>query len=119
MTRRSDCKREPIPNRGRSGFQRRIRPVRLSSSGNRRHRPERTDEAIVKAKEWTAFGLLGLIWGSSFLWIRIAVQDIGPFTLVALRLLFGLLGLLAVMAYKKQPIPRDRRTLRSLAIMGI
>ena len=73
----------------------------------------------MKAKEWTAFGLLGLIWGSSFLWIRIAVQDIGPFTLVALRLLFGLLGLLAVMAYKKQPIPRDRRTLRSLAIMGI
>ena len=73
----------------------------------------------LKAKEWTAFGLLGLIWGSSFLWIRIAVQDIGPFTLVALRLLFGLLGLLAVMAYKKQPIPRDRRTLRSLAIMGI
>ena len=73
----------------------------------------------MKAKEWTAFGLLGLIWGSSFLWIRIAVQDIGPFTLVALRLLFGLLGLLAVMAYKKQPFPRDRRTLRSLAIMGI
>jgi drug/metabolite transporter (DMT)-like permease len=73
----------------------------------------------MKAREWTVFVLLGLIWGSSFLWIRIAVQDIGPFTLVALRLLFGVLGLVAVMAYKKQPVPRDKKTLLSLAIMGV
>lgn len=73
----------------------------------------------VKAKEWTAFGLLGLIWGSSFLWIRIAVQDIGPFTLVTLRILFGLIGLLAVMFFKKQPFPRDKRILLSLFIMGV
>jgi len=73
----------------------------------------------MKAKEWTVFVLLGLIWGSSFLWIRIAVQDTGPFTLVALRLLFGLFGLLAVMKYKKLPFPRDKRTLLSLAIMGV
>src|SRR3970040_1164263 len=73
----------------------------------------------MKAKEWTVFVWLGLIWGSSFLWIRIAVQDTGPFTLVALRLLFGLFGLLAVMKYKKLPFPRDKRTLLSLAIMGV
>ncbi len=73
----------------------------------------------MKAREWTVFVLLGLIWGSSFLWIRIAVQDTGPFTLVAFRLLFGLLGLLAVMKYKKQPFPRDKRILLSLAIMGV
>lgn len=73
----------------------------------------------MKIKEWVVFITLGLIWGSSFLWIRIAVQDTGPFTLVAIRLLFGLLGLLAVMAYKRPPFPRDKRILLSLAIMGI
>src|SRR5512139_3393120 len=73
----------------------------------------------MKAREWSIFVLLGLIWGSSFLWIRIAVQDTGPFTLVALRLLFGLIGLFAIMVYKKQPFPRDRRLILLLAFMGL
>ncbi|MDQ7844187.1 MAG: DMT family transporter [Armatimonadota bacterium] len=34
--------------------------------------------------------------GGSFLWIKIAVADIGPATLAAIRLLFGLIGLLVV-----------------------
>ena len=46
----------------------------------------------MKLKDWGAFALLALAWGSSFLWIKIAVQEIGPITLVAYRLLFGLLG---------------------------
>ena len=60
----------------------------------------------MKLKEWGAFTLLGLIWGSSFLWIKIAVQEIGPFALVAFRLLFGLLGFVVVMRLQKQPLPR-------------
>src|SRR3989304_5187687 len=37
----------------------------------------------MKARDWVLFWSLGLIWGSSFLWIKIAVQEIGPFTLVS------------------------------------
>ncbi len=70
-------------------------------------------------KEWGAFGLLGLIWGSSFLWIKIGVAEIGPFMLVALRLLFGLLGMLVVVAVTRQPFPRDRRTLLGFVFMGL
>lgn len=73
----------------------------------------------MKVKEWSAFALLGLIWGSSFLWIKIAVQDTGPFTLVAFRLLFGLLGLVVIMLVSKQAIPRDRRTLLAFFFMGV
>ncbi len=51
----------------------------------------------MKLKEWAAFGLLGMIWGSSFLWIKIGVENIKPFVLVTLRVSFGLLGLLLVM----------------------
>lgn len=73
----------------------------------------------MKLKEWGAFWLLGLIWGASFLWIKIAVEEIGPFTLVAFRLLFGLVGLLVVMRLIRQSLPRDRRTLLAYLFMGV
>ncbi|MCI0398816.1 MAG: DMT family transporter [Chloroflexi bacterium] len=73
----------------------------------------------MKLKEWGAFWLLGLIWGSSFLWIKIAVAELGPFTLVAFRLLFGLAGLVAVLRWRPQPFPRDRHTLLAYLFMGV
>jgi drug/metabolite transporter (DMT)-like permease len=73
----------------------------------------------MKLKEWGAFVLLGLIWGSSFLWIKIGVQEIGPLTLVAFRLLFGLVGLLAVVGVKAQPFPRKRKVLLAFLFMGV
>jgi drug/metabolite transporter (DMT)-like permease len=59
----------------------------------------------LSGKEWIKFTALGLIWGSSFLWIKIAVQEIGPFTLVTFRVLFALLGILAVVAYRRTGLP--------------
>jgi drug/metabolite transporter (DMT)-like permease len=73
----------------------------------------------MKLKGWSAFTLLGLVWGSSFLWIKIALREIGPFTLVAFRLLFGLVGLLAIMRLRRQAFPRDRRTLLAFVFLGI
>jgi drug/metabolite transporter (DMT)-like permease len=73
----------------------------------------------MKLKEWGAFWLLGLVWGSSFLWIKIALREIGPFTLVAFRLLFGLIGLGIVMRVQHQSLPRDRRMLLSYSFMGV
>jgi drug/metabolite transporter (DMT)-like permease len=72
----------------------------------------------MKLKEWGAFAVLGLVWGSSFLWIKIAVQEIGPFMLVALRLLLGLAGLLVVMRLQGQSFPRERRVLFAYLFMG-
>jgi drug/metabolite transporter (DMT)-like permease len=76
-------------------------------------------EIPVKLKEWGAFALLGTIWGTSFLWIKIAVQDIGPFTLVAFRILFGLLGLLVVMRWQRQSFPRDRQIILAYLILSV
>jgi drug/metabolite transporter (DMT)-like permease len=73
----------------------------------------------MKLKEWGIFGLLGLIWGSSFLWIKIAVAEIGPFVLVSFRLLFGLIGLLAIMFFTKRSFARDRGTWIRFIIMAI
>jgi drug/metabolite transporter (DMT)-like permease len=73
----------------------------------------------MKMREWLMFGALGLIWGSSFLWIKVAVGEIGPFTLVGWRLLFGLAALAIVVAWRRPALPRDRRTLGVLALLGI
>jgi len=47
----------------------------------------------MKTKDWLLFIFVGLIWGTSFLWIKIAVQEISPFVLVGFRTLFAALGL--------------------------
>jgi len=74
---------------------------------------------VNRWKDWAAFWLLGLIWGSSFLWIRIAVQEIGPFMLVALRVLIGALGLALVAAVARPALPRTARTYVAMAVLGL
>jgi drug/metabolite transporter (DMT)-like permease len=44
----------------------------------------------MNAKQWSIFITLACLWGSSFLWIKIAVQESSPLTVVTLRLLMGL-----------------------------
>ena len=57
----------------------------------------------MKTKHWIVFIALGIIWSSSFLWIKIAVQEMDPITLVAYRVLFGLLfGLIVVFIQRPQ-----------------
>jgi drug/metabolite transporter (DMT)-like permease len=59
----------------------------------------------LSRKNWIIFILLGSIWGSSFLWIKVAVQEIGPVTLVAFRTSFALLGLGILMLVRKEAFP--------------
>ncbi len=73
----------------------------------------------MKLKECSAFWLLGLVWGSSFLWIKIAVEQMGPLAVAAFRQSFGLLGLLAVMAVQRQRFPRGRDVLLSYMTLGV
>lgn len=72
----------------------------------------------MKTKDWLAFICLGSIWGSSFLWIKIAVTETGPLLLVAFRLLFGLLALILVAWIVKPAWPRDWRVWLALFILG-
>ena len=73
----------------------------------------------MKAKDWLAFVTLSLAWGSSFFWIKIAVTEIGPFLLVALRILFGILGLGVVVLLRRPTWPSDRRAYWALLILGL
>lgn len=70
-------------------------------------------------KVWAAFLLLALTWGSSFLFIKIALRTLQPFTLVALRLAVGWLGLLVIMWVRGIGLPRGRTLWGHLLVMGM
>jgi drug/metabolite transporter (DMT)-like permease len=73
----------------------------------------------VKLKHWLVFILLGAIWSSSFMWIKIAVQEIGPITLVAFRVLFGLLFGIVVIRIQRVAWPRTLQEWVPLLVLGI
>lgn len=70
-------------------------------------------------KNWAMFGTVGLIWGSSFLLIKIGVSQLNPLALVSGRTLVASLGFAAMIFLLRKPFPRDRKTLGSLILVGI
>lgn len=73
----------------------------------------------MKTKHWIVFITLGLIWSSSFLWIKIALKEMGPLTLVAYRVIFGLLFGVVVMALQRVSLPRTLKEWTPLLIVGL
>ncbi|MCC7448957.1 MAG: EamA family transporter [Anaerolineae bacterium] len=68
---------------------------------------------------WALFAALGVIWGSSFLLIKIGIHELDTLSLVSVRLgIAGLAFALSLLLMRK-PIPRDRKTLVSLVVVGI
>jgi len=68
---------------------------------------------------WFLFLALGFMWGSSYLFIKIGVDaGLPTFTLIALRLFFGLLVIGTVVALAREPLPRSRRTYGHLFVMA-
>jgi drug/metabolite transporter (DMT)-like permease len=76
-------------------------------------------ECDVKLKHWLVFLLLGAIWSSSFMWIKIAVQEVGPITLVAFRVLFGLSFGVIVIYLQRVQWPRTLNQWTPLLVLGI
>ena len=72
----------------------------------------------MKFKHWIVFILLGLLWSTSFVWIKIGVQEIGPMALVAFRVLFGAITVIVIALYQRGKWPRDGKTWRDFAILG-
>jgi drug/metabolite transporter (DMT)-like permease len=69
--------------------------------------------------DWLVFLALGLMWGSSYLFIKIGVETLEPFTLIAARLGIGLLVLATVVAFAREPLPREPRTYFHLIVLSV
>ncbi len=63
--------------------------------------------------------LLASLWGFSFLFIKIAVVEIPPITLVTLRIGLSALLLVSVLKFKKIPFPREAKLWKQCFFMGI
>jgi drug/metabolite transporter (DMT)-like permease len=78
----------------------------------------RPDKAAPRA--WLpGFVLLGVIWGSSFLFIKVGVAELHPLYVTLGRVLAGVLALLAVLAATRDRLPRDLRLWAHLTVTGI
>jgi len=73
-------------------------------------RPTRTDFLLLL--------LLGIMWGTSYAFIKLGIETLPTFTLIATRLAIGL-GLLAtVVLVAREPLPRSPRIYLHLAVMA-
>lgn len=68
---------------------------------------------------WAAFLLLALAWGTSFMFIKIAVQSLQPMTVVAFRLLIGWLGLYLIVRVRGIKLPTSRRVWSHIVVIGV
>ncbi len=73
----------------------------------------------MTAREWGLLALLSILWGGSFFFIGVAVRELPPLTLVALRV-----GLAAAILWTLAPIlgvkpPQSARAAAALAVMGL
>ena len=71
----------------------------------------------MSAKNWLKFILLGALWGTSFMWIKIALREVGPFTLVTFRTFFASMGLVVALLLSKNRL--HKRNLPVLLLLGL
>ena len=72
------------------------------------------------AKDWVLFVALGFFWGSSYLFIKIGVEaGLQPFSLVTMRLAFGLLLIGSVVLVARERLPRQPVTYAHLFVIGL
>ena len=68
--------------------------------------------------EYALLALLALLWGSSYLFIKIAVAEIPPISLIALRVVIAGAFLLVVMQWRSEKLPRGSRTWGQLLVQS-
>ncbi len=79
-----------------------------------------TDPARSNRLLWLLFIALGFMWGSSYLFIKIGVEEgLPPLTLVASRLFFGFLVIVTVVGLAREPLPRSARQYGHLVVMSV
>ncbi|CAN5175795.1 DMT family transporter [soil metagenome] len=71
----------------------------------------------MSARQLGALVLLGALWGVSYMFIRVAVPELGPFVLMGCRVALAVLALTLYAAAVRQ-LPKFRGRLRQFLILG-
>ncbi|MET7795199.1 DMT family transporter [Streptomyces decoyicus] len=76
-----------------------------------------TPKATGRARGWPIrFAALSLVWGFSFLFIKVGTQGFAPLQVTLGRVAFGALVLLAMLVIKRDRLPRSPRTWAHLTV---
>ena len=73
----------------------------------------------MSKKEWAAFIVLSLAWGSSFLFIKIALEEVGPFTLMGARVAIGASALVLTALAMRSKIKLTRNQVKFLLVIAL
>lgn len=65
-----------------------------------------------------SFGALCLIWGLTFVVLRVGLRDASPLTFTAIRAFLGGFAIAVGLLLSRQPFPRDRATQITALVMG-
>ncbi|HFQ91308.1 MAG TPA: EamA/RhaT family transporter [Chromatiales bacterium] len=74
-------------------------------------KPTLTDMALIVS--------IGMIWGTSFLAIKLAVREFSPTSIAAIRISIAFLVLFAVMRWRGLSLPRSPRLWAGISLVGI
>ena len=81
----------------------------------------KTDHAVIprlSRLQYLAFATLCLIWGSTWMAIRVLVHDVPPLRAAAIRFVLADLLLIAIVFAKRLPWPAIAREWRALIVLG-
>ncbi len=78
-----------------------------------------SDQKTISPRAWTGLALLGLVWGGSFLSIRVALNEVPVLTSVLHRTIWAILLLWPVVWLMRLPVPRDARSWVAFLVMGL
>lgn len=72
----------------------------------------------MKPREWLLLIVLSIIWGSSFMFLKIALRELQPFYIVFIRLCVTSVFMLALCALRQLPFPRGLTQWAAMGFLG-
>ncbi|WP_262031407.1 DMT family transporter [Microvirga sp. Mcv34] len=76
-------------------------------------------QKTMNASDWALLAMLSVVWGGSFLFIGVAVRELPPLTIVALRVVTAAAALLLVLRLMKVELPRGRQAWAAFLGMSV
>ncbi|WP_372423991.1 DMT family transporter [Salinarimonas chemoclinalis] len=74
---------------------------------------------VMSARQWAMLVLLALVWGGSFFFNAVAVTELPPLTVVAVRVAVAALALQIVLVARGQRSPVGSSVLAAFLVMGV
>ncbi|MCZ4124003.1 DMT family transporter [Streptomyces sp. H39-S7] len=95
-------------------------PARLRPAASAPPSTPEPAPAVHRSVDWRIrFALLGLIWGFSFLFIKVGTEAFAPLQVTLGRMVFGTVVLVATLLVKRDRLPRGKRTWLHLTVAAL